>query len=210
MAARCYSQRKVSAWVMDRDGEIVETTRLARRAADLGRDDAVALGTAGMALGYVVGDLDACAHLIDRALALNPNLAWAWLFSGWTKIWRGEPEGALEDVARAMRLSPHDPQFFNMQAAAGMAHLFAGRYGEAFSWAEMSVRDNPHHVLAACTAAAASALARRMPEAQRAGARLRELDPSLRVSNLEKFIPLRRSEDFARLAEGLRGAGLPK
>jgi hypothetical protein len=49
-----------------------------------------------------------------------------------------------------------------------------------------------------------------MPEAQRAGARLRELDPSLRVSNLEKFIPLRRSEDFARLAEGLRGAGLPK
>ena len=210
MAARCYSQRKVSAWVMDRDGEIVETTRLARRAADLGRDDAVALGTAGMALGYVVGDLDACAQLIDRALALNPNLAWAWLFSGWTKIWRGEPEGALEDVARAMRLSPHDPQFFNMQAAAGMAHLFAGRYGEAFSWAEMSVRDNPHHVLAACTAAAASALAGRMPEAQRAGARLRELDPSLRVSNLEKFIPLRRSEDFARLAKGLRGAGLPK
>jgi TolB-like protein/DNA-binding SARP family transcriptional activator len=210
MAARCYSQRKVSAWVIDRESEIAETTRLARRAADLGRYDAVALAAAGMALGYVAGDLEACADLIDRGLSLNPNLAWAWLFSGWAKIWMGKSEAALEDVARAMRLSPHDPQFFNMQAAAGMAHLFAGRYGEAFSWAEMSVRDNPHHVLAACTAAAASALAGRPPEAQRAIARLRELDPSLKISNLGKFIPLRRADDFETLVSGLRKAGLPE
>ena len=60
------------------------------------------------------------------------------------------------------------------------------------------------------TSAAASALAGRLPEAQRAGARLRELDPSLRVSNLGNFIPLRRAEHFARLAEGLRTAGLPE
>jgi TolB-like protein/DNA-binding SARP family transcriptional activator len=210
MAARCYSQRKVSGWVTDRESEVAETSRLARRAADLGRDDAVALGTAGMGLGYVVGDLEACADLIDRALSLNPNLAWGWLFSGWAKIWMGKSEAALEDVARAMRLSPHDPQFFNMQAAAGMAHLFAGRYSEAFSWAEMAVRDNPHHVLAACTAAAASALAGRLPEAQRAITRLRELDRSLKISNLEKFIPLRASEDFETLSAGLRKAGLPE
>jgi hypothetical protein len=64
--------------------------------------------------------------------------------------------------------------------------------------------------LAACTAAAASALAGRLPEARRAVARLEEIDPSLRVSNLSKFIPLRRAEDFARLADGLRMAGLPE
>jgi TolB-like protein/predicted Zn-dependent protease len=210
MAARSYSQRKVSGWVTDRESEIAETKILARRAAQLGRDDAVALTAAGIALGYVVGDLESCGDLIDRALSLNPNLAWGWLFSGWAKIWMGDSESALEDVARAMRLSPHDPQFFNMQAAAGMAHLLAGRYQEAFSWAEMCVRDNPHHALAACTAAAASALAGRLPEAHRAIARLRELDPSLRISNLEKFIPLRRREDFERLATGLRIAGLPE
>ena len=44
-------------------------------AAELGRDDAVALCAAGSALVVVAGDLDDGAALIDRALALNPNLA---------------------------------------------------------------------------------------------------------------------------------------
>jgi hypothetical protein len=41
-------------------------------------------------------------------------------------------------------------------------------------------------------------------------ARLRQLMPELRISNLENLIPLRRSEDFARFADGLRKAGLPE
>ncbi len=210
MAARCYSQRKVSGWVIDREAEMSQAEQLARRASELGRDDAVALCAGGIALGYVVGDLDSGAGLIDRGLQINPNLAWGWLFSGWLRIWRGEPEVALQHVARAMRLSPHDPQLFNMQAAAASAHFFAGRYEEAFSWAQTSVSDNPHHLMPATTAAAASALAGRLPEARKAMARLREIDPALRLSNLEKFIPLRRPEDFERLAQGLRKAGLPE
>ncbi|MGH6961861.1 MAG: BTAD domain-containing putative transcriptional regulator, partial [Dongiaceae bacterium] len=87
MAARCYSQRKVSGWMADRRQEIAETERLARRAAELGPDDPVALCTAGFALAYVVGDLDDGSALIDRSLALDPNWAWAWLFSGWVKVW---------------------------------------------------------------------------------------------------------------------------
>lgn len=39
-------------------------------------------------------------------------------------------------------------------------------------------------------------------------ARLRQLDPALRASNLKDVLPIRRSEDFARWAEGLRKAGL--
>jgi TolB-like protein/class 3 adenylate cyclase len=58
MAARCYLQRKGFGWVTDREREIAEAERLARRAAYLGREDAVALGNAGLALVVVVGDLD--------------------------------------------------------------------------------------------------------------------------------------------------------
>src|SRR4029450_5415580 len=39
MAARCYSQRKASGWVKDRQWQIIETERLARLATELGRDD---------------------------------------------------------------------------------------------------------------------------------------------------------------------------
>jgi hypothetical protein len=37
---------------------------------------------------------------------------------------------------------------------------------------------------------------------------LNHLDPALRLSNLKDLVPLRRYEDFARLADGLRKAGL--
>jgi tetratricopeptide (TPR) repeat protein len=210
MAARCYSQRKSSGWMVDHAQEIAEAERLGRRAAELGRDDAVALCTAGIALGYVVGDLDTGADLTDQAVGLNPNFASAWLFSGWVKVLLGEPEVALQHVASAMRLSPHDPQIFNMQAATASAHFFAGRYSEALSFAEMALRGSPYYLMPAAMAAASRALTGRLAEAQRALVRLREIDPALRLSNLHKFFPLCRPEDFNRLAEGLRKAGLPE
>jgi TolB-like protein len=211
MAARCYSQRKMSGWFGDRQKEIAEAEWFARRAAELGRDDAVALATAGIAFGYVLGDLDTGAALTDRALHLDPNLAWGWLWSGWIRVWLGgEPEVALQHIERAMRLSPNDPWLFNMQACIASAHFFAGRYAEAASWAEKTVRNNPRHLMAATTAAASNALAGRITEAQKAVARILEIDPSMRLSNLREFMPLRRPEDLGRFAEGLRTAGLPE
>jgi len=209
MAARCYSQRKVSGWMADRSQEIGEAERLAKRAAALGKDDAVALHAAGMALAYVVADLDGGAALIDRSLALNPNLAWGWLFSGWVRVWRGEPETAIEHVGRAMRLSPHDPHFYNMQAAQAAAHFFAGRHEEAAPLAEAAARDQPNHIIAACIVAANASKAGWLDQAQQAVARLRALEPTLRTSNLRDLLPLHRSEDLARLADGLGKAGLP-
>ncbi len=207
MAAWCYARRKTNRWVTDRAKEKAETERLARGAARLGSDDAIALSFGGIGLAYVVGALDDGAAMIDRALALNSNLAWAWLFSGWVKAWLGEPEVAIEHEARALRLSPLDPHVFNiMQAGTALAHFFAGRYAEASAWAEKQ----PNHLIATCTAAASSALLGRVAEAQKAMARVRQFDPALRISNLRDLIPIRRSEDFANWAEGLRKAGLPE
>src|SRR4029453_5305245 len=49
-------RRKGSRWIVDRVQETAETARLARRAAELGWDDAVALAWGGFALAYVVHD----------------------------------------------------------------------------------------------------------------------------------------------------------
>ncbi|HEX6092091.1 MAG TPA: BTAD domain-containing putative transcriptional regulator [Dongiaceae bacterium] len=210
MAARCYSQAKVSRWLTDIARDTAEAERLARRAAELGMDDPVALHTAGMALAYVVGDLEGGAALVDRSVALNPNLAWGWLFSAWVRVWQGESETALEHVARAMRLSPHDPHFYNLQAAAGAAHFFAGRFAEAASWVETAAKTQPNHMIAVSIVAANCALSGRLDEARAAMARLRQLDPTLRTSNLRELIPLRRPEALAIMADGLRKAGLPE
>jgi len=82
----CYVQRKVNGWITNRAHEVAETARLARRAMTLGKDDAVACCYAGAGLAYVVHDLDTGRAFIDRALVLNPNLAVAWLLSGWARI----------------------------------------------------------------------------------------------------------------------------
>jgi hypothetical protein len=50
MAAWCFVLRKANRWMADRAQAIAEATRLARRAVDLGADDATALSGAGYAL----------------------------------------------------------------------------------------------------------------------------------------------------------------
>lgn len=209
MSARCYSLRKASGWMTDREHEVAEAERLARRAAELGKNDALALCSAGISLAFVVGEPDDGGALIDRALVLNPNLAWAWLFSGWVKIWHGEPEVGIERVTRALRLSPHDPHRFSMQSAMACAHLFAGRYAEALSWAESAMREQSNTLIASCTAAASAALAGQQSQAIKAMSRVRQLDPKMRLTNLKDLFPISRSEDFAKWSEGLRRAGLP-
>ncbi|MEH2539374.1 MULTISPECIES: adenylate/guanylate cyclase domain-containing protein [unclassified Bradyrhizobium] len=209
-AAHCYVIAKAMGWFSNTANEIAEATRLAQRAAELGKDDAVALATSGWALAYVVRDLGVGAALIDRALVLNSNSAEAWSFGGWAKIWLGEPEPALERFARAMRLSPLDPSLRTPSGNAH-AHFFLGRYDEAESWAAMALQDNPDYQPGLRIAAASNAMAGRPEQAHKALARLRQLNPALRVSTLKDVLgPFWRAEDFLRYEEGLRQAGLPE
>ena len=210
MASWCYVQRKSSRWMTDRVKEASEAGWLARRAVALGKEDAVALSTGGYTLAYVVGDLDDGAAFINQALALNPNLASAWTVRGWVSILLGEHEVALEHFAQSMRLSPLDPLMFAAQYGIAFAHFFAGHYDEASSWADKALREDPDYYPAIRVCAASSALAGRLEAAQNAMARLREIDPTVRVSDLRDLPPLRRPEDVARYAEGLRKAGLPE
>jgi len=208
MAARCYSQRKAAGWVVDRKRDVAEAEQIARRAVELGKEDALALATAGNALAYVVGDFDDGAAFIDQAITLNPNLAWGWLYSGYAKVWLGESDAAMERVNRAMRLSPQDSQFFNMQAAAAGGHFVAGRYVEALSWAEAAVRGYPNYLFSNSVVAVSAALAGRPEVAQKAVTRLRRIQSQLRISDLMEIFPLRRPEHRAKWAEGLRMAGI--
>ncbi len=210
MAAWCYGWRKMGGWVADRVEEIAETARLARRAAELGQDDAVALSRGAHALAFVVGDVDPAATLVDRALVLNPNLAGAWYASGWVRAYRGEPEVAISHFARVMRLNPLDPHIAAIQAGTSFAHFLAGCYDEALLWAEKAASTQTNYKTAVIIAAASSALLGRVVEAQKAMARLRELDPALHIANVRDWAPLRRPEDLEKLEDGLRKAGLPE
>jgi TolB-like protein/class 3 adenylate cyclase len=210
-AAFCYTMAKNNGWISGTANEIAEVTRLAQRAVELGKDDAIALAAGGFALAHFVRDLEVGAALIDRALALNSNLAQAWNSGGWAKVFLGEPEPAIERFARAMRLSPFDPFLRAMRGGTAYAHFLLGRYDEAVSWAAMALQDSPDFQPGLRIAAASNAMAGRPEQAHKAMARLRQLNPALRISNLKNVLPpFRRAEDLSRLEEGLRQAGLPE
>jgi TolB-like protein len=216
MASWCYVRRKGSRWMTDRVQETAEAARLGRRAVELGWDDPVALAWGGFSLAYVVHDVEVGATLIDRSLLLNPNLAEAWHFSGWVRIYLGEPELAIEHLTHAMRLSPVDPLTFVTLMAIAFAHFFAGRYNDASSWAEKALAASPPRLRekavyhpALLIAAASNALAGRLEKARNAIAQSRQISPTAHISNLKNQIPLRRADDLVRYAEGLRRAGLP-
>jgi len=177
---------------------------------ELGKNDAVALTRGGHALGHFGGDLDSCISFVDRALMLNPNFTAAWYLGGFQRISRGDHDDAIEHFARAMRLSPLDPEMFQMQTGTAMAHLFALRFDTAALWAEKASREMPDILRVFGFSAANYALAGRTAEARQAIDHVRRLDPTLRISNLREWVLLRRPEDFATLVQGLRGAGLPE
>ncbi len=210
MAAFCYSQRKAFGWVTDRSQDIAEATPLARRAVELTRDDALAISRAGMVLAYVVEDFDSGALLLERARTLNPNLSAVWHASGWLKVWIGEPETANEYLERFIRISPLDPLLHSVRSAIAFAHVFAGRFTEAVSYAEKALADNPNTHQALRATALSCAWAGRTEQARKAISRLLEIDPTLRVSKLLNITPLQRPQDIARYQEGMRKAGLPE
>jgi TolB-like protein len=209
LAAWCYVRLKAIGWGAraDRLEEIAEAARLARLAVELGKDDAMALSSAAHVLAYVVGDYEASSGAIERAVALNSNLAMVWYCGGWVRLMLAQPEAAIESFARYTRLSPLDPFTPYIHAGTAFAYFCREQYEIGLSWAEKSLEEyQVAHVFGAY--AANAILAGRVKEAQAAIARWREIDPVLRVDHLKDLFPIRNYSD--KVVEALRTAGVPE
>jgi TolB-like protein len=208
MAAWCYVRRKANGWIDDPAKEFAEATRLARKAVELGTDDPFALSVGGYALAFIAHEFDDGVAFVDRALAGNPNFAQAWSTSAWLRVWRGEPDLALEHAAHAMRLSPLElPLYCNAQGAMAYAHFLAGRYDTAASCAASGLRGSANFLLLTCISAASNTLAGQRERAQRSVLQALERNPDLHA-NLRNLAPFRRTEHFAIFEKALCEAGL--
>ena len=210
MLALCYVRRKATRWWADEAKETADGVRVARKAVKLGNDDVIALSAGGWALAYVGLELDDGIAFIDHALELGPNLAAAWMYSGWTRIFLGEHDTAIEHFAESMRMSPLDPLIVVALTGTAFGHLLAGHHEQAAKWAEQAFRQHPNYFFANVICACTRALAGRLEDARSVMARVREMNPTLRVSNLRDLEPLRRSMDLAAWAAAMRKAGLPQ
>ena len=209
-AAIGYTKRKQALWMSDPAAETAEGMRLARKAIELGKDDAPALSGGGFGIAFLGAELDAGLALTDRAIALNPNFVGGWHASGWIRSYIGNPETALEHLTHAMRLSPVDFQMWQFWMAASLAARCAGRYDQAAAWAAKVLQEGPDFVPALISYAVSSALGGRIEDAQAAMAHALRVDPKIRLSGMPILSVLRRQDDRSKYCEGARLAGMPE
>src|SRR5262249_35630355 len=130
--------------------------------------------------------------------------------SGWMGLVLGQPDIAIERTVRAMRLSPLDPFMRGWQCSIAIGHFLASRYAEALSWTAIALRPDADFATPWRIAVASHALAGNLEQARSACARLRQLEPLLRVGNFRDLMGPLRPVDFAKWEDGLRMAGLPE
>jgi TolB-like protein/class 3 adenylate cyclase len=193
------------------DTEIAEALRLARGAIEAGKDDPDALWMAGWTLSTFTGEQGTAANVIDRALALNSNSAHAWMARGLGLVLQNRPDPAIEAFEHAMRLSPLDPLGGRgFTCGLAMAHLAAGRYGEAIEWADRSLAAQPDYRPALRVKTICCAYLGRIDEAHNWLSRMLELEPALNIAIYKAAAKHLPPELLARYVDGLRKAGLPE
>src|SRR5665213_2425576 len=143
LAGWCHAQRGVYNWTDDIAGEQAMARALAERAANLSSDDPFILAVLG-AVHTFVRNHGTARVLLERALSLDPNGAWAWSRRGWIENYADEPRKAIENFERALRLSPIDPMNFNNYAGIGSAHEVAQEYDKAAAFYRRALQEQPN------------------------------------------------------------------
>jgi DNA-binding SARP family transcriptional activator len=195
-------------WPSDPAACIVEAGRLAERAVTLDPGDARALTLAGHVRGFLSKHPAEAIALHERALALNPNLALAWCFSGFSYSYQGDHDEALRRINQAIRLSPADPHMFFFDMALVIVQLMRGDFESAVEAGRRAIELNPLFTSTYKSYLSALGWAGRTREAVEVRDRLLTIEPGFSVQQAVERSPFCRPEDIDRYAEGLRRAGL--
>lgn len=210
LLAWCHALNATYLWTADMQRDIGEARRAAEASAGLIDDDPTALTAAGAAISFT-GDHERGRILVERALALDPNNAWAWTRLGWIDIYLSTHDRALERFEKALKLSPLDPVAFNTRMGMAAALSRLGRLNEAVTMAKEVTKTHPDVTWAYRQLASWAAQAGDMETAHAAARKLMAANPEFTIKRyLEVAIFNSMPEYRDRLAQGLRDAGLPE
>lgn len=207
LAGWCHAQQAVYNWSDDIGASHAEAQTLAERAVELSGDDPLILTVLG-AVYTIVRNYGTARALLERAVTLDSNSAWAWQRLGWLETYTGQPEQALEHFERALRLSPVDPMNFNVHAGMGSAHEAAERYDEAAAEYRSALEERPHAHWIYRHLASALVGAGQIDEAKQAFDKLMSSYPELTASKVRDAV-LYPGPMVDRIVSHLKALGMP-
>jgi TolB-like protein len=210
LLAWCHALNATYLWTAEPEREVAAARRAVDATTGLIDDDPTALTAVGAATGFC-GDQEGASALLEQALALDPNNAWAWARWGWTGIYRAEPQQALERFERAMKLSPLDPFAFNTRIGMASALACLGNPVEAVTIAKDVTKKHPEVTWAHRLLASWAAMAGDMETARAAARKLLKSNPDFTIRRYLAIPGFQNMPEYRdRLVRGLRDAGLPE
>ena len=208
LAGWCHAQRSVYNWADDIAVSHAMARSLAERAAEMSGDDPIILAVLG-AVHTFVRNHGTARVLLERAVTLDPNAAWAWSRLGWLENYSDQPERAIANFERALRLSPIDPMNFNNYVGIGSAHEITEEYDRAAAFYRRALEERPNASWIYRNLAPVLSGAGRFEEAKQAFADLMRSYPDLTVSKFKQAMVFS-APTLDRMAENLRKLGLPE
>lgn len=198
-----------NGWSTDPAQDTQRAVDCTARALDINPESAFALTIDGFAHNNLLRRLDVARARYDGALRLNPNESLAWLLSAVLHAFQDEPNAAVSAAEKARRLSPIDPFQYYYESLSATALVAAGRYEEALSFADSSLRRHDRHTSTLRTKLTALHYLGRTKEASALAAEMLRRQPKFTVASYLRDHPAGTHEVGRRVAEALRAAGIP-
>jgi len=196
-------------WSPDPADDAMQADHFARSAIECNSIEPMAFAIHGHVASYLYKDFDLAFRRFETALSINANAAPAWLWSAAAHAWMGNGSRAIEEINKAMALSPYDPLMYAYSGIAGMAYLADGQYERVIECALRSLRENRTYTHAYRLLVMALVLAGREDEARASARRLLDLEPGLTVAGFRRRYPGSASPHADRFCDALARAGVP-
>ena len=145
---------------------------------------------------------------VERAIALDPNHAGGYFELAYVLHYAGRSEEALGYLDRGRALDPYYTDLnLHLQAQA----LFQlGRYAEAVAVLKRRILRKPDTDASRVLLAASYGQMGQIAEAQEVWREALRVNPTYSVEQRRRVLPYKNPDDFERIVEGLRKAGLPE
>lgn len=196
-------------WANDVEQAMKTAQTHALRAIKIDPENAEALGIFAHVASFLEKDFDTAILFFERALRLNPNLAYIWAWSAPTYCYIGQPEAALARLERYRDLAPFDPYFLLFESMYTMAYVFKGDYESAAAVGRRSVKNNPLFSNGYKPLIAALGHLGLRDEAKAYVETLLSLEPDFTVERFGRTYPFKLASDRTRYMRGLALAGVP-
>jgi adenylate cyclase len=151
-------------------------------------------------------DFDRAIAEGERAVAMTPNSADAFVYLGMSLRWAGLPERAIPILEKAVRLNPFPQTWYYLHL--GAAYREAGHYEESLAALQKAIQREPDNLFAYIGLCGVYELMGREDEARAMVAEVYRVDPKFSLTRFEKTFIQKDEEIKKKFIDSLRKAGL--